>query len=178
MDKYELARQVDIIGNDIFSFCVYLTQNIHDADDLYQDVWMKACSMINKLDESGNLKAFLFEVAANLWKSHRRKYARRKKIAPEEAFPDYDKDDNPIESIKDDVDVAEQVLNIEKVQRIRKAVERLKPKYKIPVLLFYMQEMNVREISEILHLPEGTIKSRLSRARAQLSKELEDYRYE
>lgn len=174
MDKYELARQVDIIGNDIFSFCVYLTQNMHDADDLYQDVWMKACGMMNKIDESGNVKAFLFEVAANLWKSHRRKYARRKRIAPE----DYDEDDNPIEAIKDDFDVAGQILNAEKVQMIHKAVDRLKPKYKIPVLLFYMQEMNVREISEILHLPEGTIKSRLSRARTQLSKELEDYRYE
>ena len=57
---------------------------------------------------------------------------------------------------------------------VRQAVEKLPDKYKIPILLFYMEDLAIADISEILKLPEGTIKSRIHRAKKILKQKLED----
>ncbi len=56
---------------------------------------------------------------------------------------------------------------------VRKAVAALPEKYRLPVLLFYMENLKVAEIAAVLKLPQGTVKSRLFQARKVLQKELE-----
>ena len=51
-------------------------------------------------------------------------------------------------------------------------------KYRIPVLLYYSSDMSVPEIAKILHIPEGTVKSRMNKARQMLKKELEALGYD
>lgn len=57
---------------------------------------------------------------------------------------------------------------------MRQAVHKLKENLRIPVILYYVNEMTVPQIARILGIPEGTVKSRLSTARKRLKKELED----
>ena len=57
-------------------------------------------------------------------------------------------------------------------QSLAEAVNRLKPEFKEVVLLFYYQGFNVTEIADMLQIAEGTVSSRLSRARDKLQKEL------
>lgn len=61
---------------------------------------------------------------------------------------------------------------------VRSAVGKLPDKYRIPVLLFYMEELSISDISSILKLPEGTVKSRIHRAKKILKQKLEDQAYE
>ena len=58
--------------------------------------------------------------------------------------------------------------------RIQNAVRKLPEKLKITALLYYMEERSVEEIADILHIPKGTVKSRLFQARKRLYKELEE----
>lgn len=65
------------------------------------------------------------------------------------------------------------LIRNEMITTVREAVDRLPDKMKIAVLLYYMEERSVEEIAGILHIPRGTVKSRLHKAREKLKRELE-----
>lgn len=69
------------------------------------------------------------------------------------------------------------VLEEEK-KALWKAIGGLSHKYRIPILLYYMEELSIADIARLLSIPQGTVKSRLHNARKQLEQELEDYFYE
>lgn len=62
MQSYELERIIDSYGNSIYSFCNKLTNNKTDADDLYQQTFLKALEICEKIDENKNVKAFLISL--------------------------------------------------------------------------------------------------------------------
>ena len=65
------------------------------------------------------------------------------------------------------------MISKEEKEFIRVAVEALAWKYRLVVYLFYMEDMKITQISKILKIPEGTVKSRLFKAKKVLKKELE-----
>ena len=65
------------------------------------------------------------------------------------------------------------MMKKEMQKEVRNAVDRLPDKMKVTVLLFYMEERSVEQIAGILHIPRGTVKSRLHQARRILKRELE-----
>lgn len=171
MTIQELEQIIDLYGKSIYSFCIQLTGNKLVAEDLYQEIWLVACKDIEKIKSSDNVKGYLLSIAVKLWKNQRRKYAWRNRIAPEEELFE--------DTMQEHIDYKEDTLNLcleqEKTQMVHKAVEGLSEKYKIIVLMFYMEEMSIKDISKAMHIPEGTVKSRLNTARKYLEKELEDY---
>ena len=72
----------------------------------------------------------------------------------------------------------EWLLAREETAAVRKAVERLPERQRVIVLLYYMEELSVTQIAEVVKIPEGTVKSRLYQARKSLQRELEDILYE
>ena len=72
-------------------------------------------------------------------------------------------------------DLLEKVVSKEEYQMLWEAINRLSDHLRIIVLLYYMEELSVAEIAKLLSLPQGTIKSRLFKARKNLEKELEVY---
>ena len=83
MTIQELERLIALYGKDIFSFCVHLTGSGQEAEELYQDAFLKAVERIADIREDGNQKSYILSVALNLWKNRRRKFAWRQRIAPE-----------------------------------------------------------------------------------------------
>ena len=72
-------------------------------------------------------------------------------------------------------DVVERVVKEEEKAHLWKTVDALSDVYRIPLLLYYMENQNVASIAKLLSIPQGTVKSRLYKARKLLEKELEDY---
>ena len=72
-------------------------------------------------------------------------------------------------------DMVERVVKEEEKAHLWKAVDALSDVYRIPLLLYYMENQNVASIAKLLSIPQGTVKSRLYKARKLLEKELEDY---
>ena len=81
MTKTKLENCIWEYGRDIYSFCRSLTLNLQEADDLYQDTFLKAMELIHDIDCEKNPKSYLISIALRLWKNKKRKYAWRNRIA-------------------------------------------------------------------------------------------------
>lgn len=84
----EIETCIDVFGTDIYRFCRKLCADKADAEDLYQQTFLKALETEWRLDWENNPKALFFSLAHNLWKSGRRKQARRNMIAPSSNLDD------------------------------------------------------------------------------------------
>lgn len=173
MSTKEIENLVYEYGDDIYRFCCYLTSNRDMADELYQETFLKAVQLSNKLNRSGNCKSFLMGIATNLWKNYIRKKTRRNVILPEVGY------DEQIDQVKDiGTDVLEAYVESELINEVKLAVNRLPEKQRLVVLLYYAESLSTVEISHILHIPKGTVLSRLAKARENLKKEMEAKGYE
>lgn len=179
MTIFELEQCIAAHGTEIYSFCLHLTGMREWADELYQDTFLTAMERIGQLhnDEGANPKSYLLSVAVRLWKNKRRKAAWRSRIAPEQSM-----DAPGGDALRADAGLREsierEVLEAEERRCVQRAVAALPEKYRVAILLFYMEELSVAEISTVLHIPGGTVKSRLHQARKLLKQYLEVLLYE
>ena len=172
MTIQELEQVIAQSGKDIYSFCLHLTGSKVQADELYQDTFLRATEKMDKLQADGNLKSYLLSVSCKLWKNQKRKFAWRNRIAPADVY-----NEEMGEVLEGKEDILQDYLRLEQCRLVRKAVSTLPDKYRMPILLYYMEEMSVSDVAGILGIPPGTVKSRLSVARKRLESELEGYYY-
>lgn len=168
----ELEQCIDLYGKDIFSFCRHATGNLQDGEELYQDTFLKAVELMEKVDIDQNPKSFLLSIAIRLWKNKRRKYAWRQRIAGMESLEEKEEYQN-IPSSTEDALPERKLLQKEQAQMVHRCIRKLPQKYQIPLYLYYASEFSVNEIAVCLKLPEGTVKSRLHKARKLLKEKLE-----
>lgn len=174
MDRAQLEQCIEDYGKDIYAFCSRMAVNRQEAEELYQDTFLKAVELDSKIDYENNPKSYLASIAMRLWKNRKRKYAWRQRIAAmkqfidEEALKDGDDEtdvqENPVE---------ESWLEKERKIQVREAVAALDEKYRIPVYLYYTMQLSVPEIARLMKIPEGTVKNRLYHARSMLRPKLE-----
>lgn len=132
---------------DLYRVAIAITKNDDDALDCIQETILKAYINIRKLRNDEYFKTWLIKILINQCNALLQK---NKKIEIVSTFQvDDDNDD---------------LQNLE----IKDSVENLEGDLKVLVILYYYQDMSVKDISESLNIPEGTIKSRLSRARNKL----------
>ena len=82
MTMKELERCIEVYGKDIYTFCLWLAKNQEYADDLYQDTFLTAIEVIDRIDSTENMKSYLLSISIRLWKNRKRKWAWRNRIAP------------------------------------------------------------------------------------------------
>lgn len=172
MPSEEMENIVNFYGDDIYRFCFHVTGKREEAEDLYQDTFIKAVQLRHKLNRSGNVKSYLMGIAVNLWKNNLRKNKRRNEIMPEISF------ENLQWAIGEVSDPLDDYMVKELKKTLGRAVNHLPEKQRIVVLLHYTQDYSAKEISEILHIPRGTVLSRLAKARENIKIELEGKGYE
>lgn len=170
MSQEELEQYIYAYGRDLYSFCCSVTRDSREAEDLYQDTFLKLYEIRENLVMENNPKSFLMGIAVNIYRNYKRKRSIRQRIAGVEWSVEEMVTDIPAEGQLTE----EQIIIQEECQLLRGAVKKLPDKYRIPVLLFYMEELSLAEISRILKLPEGTVKSRIHRAKKILKQKLEE----
>lgn len=174
MTTDELKQLITEYGLHLYNFCCNLTGNRMDADDLYQDTFLKAVELRHRLDSSGNPKSYLMGISVRLWQNHRRKYAIRQRILP---ITDYD--ENLTQEILDpSLQPEGEVIRNEMILEVRAGIRQLPEKLQLVLYMYYTAEMSLEEISRALHIPQGTVKSRLYKGRNQLREYLEVCGYE
>ena len=161
------AELVEEYGGAVYKFCRRITCTEFDADDLFQDTFLNVFSQMAKIDAAESKQSFLLSTAAYLWKSQRRKYARHNRLAPEiEISEATDIISSRAASLEDDFMMKDE-------QRIvRSLVDALPSTLKIPIVLYYTNELSIADISLTLKIPAGTVKSRLHKARGIIEKGL------
>lgn len=172
MQAKELEKCMDEFGTDIYRFCLKLCMEKANAEDLYQQTFLKALESDMKLDWEQNPKALFFSLAHNLWKSDQRKKARRAFIAP---VSNLEEENENLLYSEDNVE--NQVFQKELIRETNQIIESLPEKIRIPLTLYYLFELPVEQIAETVKKPPGTIKSRLFKGRSLIKKRLEELGY-
>ena len=167
--QYPSEDLVDMYGDSVYKFCRSLAYSKEDADDLFQETFLKALEQTDKLNAFDNPQSFLFSAASYIWKSRKRKYARRNRLAPAEPID---------ETLESGDNLEDNIVAQEEARIVRGLVDSLPDKFKIPVILHYTSEMSIPDIASALKLPAGTVKSRLFKARKLIEKGLIEIGYE
>ncbi len=173
MNAKELEECIDDFGTDIYRFCLKLCADKADAEDLYQQTFLKALETQWTLDWEKNPKALFFSLAHNLWKSNRRKQARRNTIAPRSNF-----DEEAVMVLHSEESIEESYLQKELLAEVDQIIQTLPEKFKVPLILFYLSGCSIEQIAAIIRKPPGTVKSRLFKGRSLIKKRLGDAGYE
>ena len=148
----------DLYATDILRFSYFYLGDRQKAEDVTQDGFIRLITNHPVL-EPGHEKSWLLKVALNRCRDHWRSSWVRRMVLGHPAFELFPAPDQ-IGSLSDQAALAE-------------AVNRLPPEFKEVVLLFYYQNFSVSEIASLLSIAEGTVSSRLNRARSRLKKDLE-----
>lgn len=173
MNAREIEKCIDDFGTDIYRFCLKLCVDKSDAEDLYQQTFLKALEKDWRLDWEKNSKALFFSLAHNLWKSDRRKQARRNMIAP---CSNLDEETETV--LHSEENIEESYFQKELISEVRQIIQTLPEKFQVPLILFYLSDCSIEQIAAIIKKPPGTVKSRLFKGRNLIKKKLEDAGYE
>jgi RNA polymerase sigma-70 factor, ECF subfamily len=160
-DSAAFGRLVRCYQRAIVRLAYGLTRNASDADDLAQETFVRAYQAIGRFRVGEPLYPWLARIAVNLTFS----LYRRRKRRPETAL------DPLVESGRQFAGDDDPAANAEKRERDRNlsaAFEELSEEHRTVLVLRVVQDMSYDEIARTLRLPQGTVMSRLSRARADL----------
>lgn len=153
-------------GPRLWRLCRHLARSAEDAEELYQQTFLRALEREADLTPEGNPAAWLCATAAGLWKSSLRRTARREAIAP--AAPEENRENVPSGETPEEL-----LLRRERAARVNALLDALPGKYREPLVLHYAGGLSVEEIAKALRLPQGTVKSRMARGRDRLKNEWE-----
>lgn len=170
-----LSEYISLYGKDVFSFCRQLTVSYEEAEDLYQDTFLKAMELSEKIQYENNVKSYLISIAMRLWKNKKRKFAWRDRIAGMDTLDEYT-DKKALHLVENPVE--EEVMKGDLNRRVRLEVAKMEDRYRLPLLLFYSMELSLEEIAKTMGIPKGTVKSRLHKAKDVLRQRLEAYYFE
>ena len=176
MNHDEFEQFVSRYGSDILRFCRMTAGDREIGDELYQDTMLKLTEKMRNLDPDQNTKSYALSVSLFLWKNRRRKYTSRSKLIPIDSLDELSDDGR--EPSDDGASPEERLLNKSEVRTVQKMVLKLPEKYRVPIHLYYSAEMQISEIAKVLHIPEGTVKTRMRKAKKMLKEELEALGYD
>jgi RNA polymerase sigma-70 factor, ECF subfamily len=159
LDRDTFRRLMETYGQDVWHYIYFLTRQKDAADDLAQEVFLKAYTHIRGFRGESSVKTWLLTIARNLVTNYKRSaYFRRVLLV------DY-------LQRKDTGASAEQlVMERFEASKLWSIVLQLPARYREVLLLEAHYGLSMKEMAGILGIQEGTVKSRLSRARAKVEK--------
>jgi len=146
----------------LFSVAYWWTGSGTDAEELTQEAFFQAYRSRSSLKEIEAVKGWLVGILRHCYAQMHRKIHARREISLDEVMEEFGETTDHRSDGADPHDVL----------ALRQALERLDERHRLPLVLFYFQELSYREIAEALTLPLGTVMSRLSRARQLLHENL------
>ena len=141
------------------------TKSSHDADDIFQEVFLKLAMHEKPFESEEHRKAWLIRVTVNCCNSHFVAPWRKNVTSMEDAM---------LEQIPDE---QEGIPGMDEGPDVYAQVMRLPEQMREVILLFYYEDMSIRQIAETVGTSEVNVKKRLSRARQKLKLELEQEAY-
>src|SRR5215218_3827984 len=145
----------------------------HDAaEDLAQDIFLKIFKSLNTFDRRANFQTWLISVSRNLCIDHYRSVRKERETI------DRDIDPNELSPASHEISPMAHLEQRDRVVLLRQALAELPETLKTAVLMRDIRELTYQEIADHLHLPEGTVKSRINRGRTELARQIQLLRVE
>jgi RNA polymerase sigma-70 factor, ECF subfamily len=169
-DQSAFAELVELYKDKVFQICYRMLGNRHEAEDISQEAFIRAYVNIETFNQKRKFSTWLFRIATNLCIDRIRKkkpdYYLDAEVAGTEGLTMYSQVAADVQMPEDEVE------NMELQETIQKEISKLPEKYRSVIVLKYIEELPLQEISEILDMPLGTVKTRVHRGREALRKQL------
>ncbi|WP_085993610.1 RNA polymerase sigma factor SigW [Oceanobacillus senegalensis] len=169
-DQAAYSEIVELFQDRIFHHCYRMLMNRHEAEDIAQEAFIRAYVNINSFDVNRKFSTWLYRIATNLCIDRIRKrkpdYYLDAEIKGTDGLNMYSQlsSKEPLPN--------EKVESIELQHYIHHEISNLPPKYRSIIILRYLEEFSLQEISDIMDIPLGTVKTRIHRGREALRKRL------
>jgi RNA polymerase sigma-70 factor (ECF subfamily) len=160
----------------IYNICYRFAGSGDDAQDLTQEVFIKMFRTLNTYDvERGAFMTWVTTITRNLLVDHFRKSKQDRLTESLDTAPSEHEDAMPLsEKIEDKAPAADlSVQGRETRELVHTALQKLSPELREAVILRDLQDMDYKDIATVLKVPEGTVKSRINRGRAELARLLQ-----
>ena len=157
-------RYKDKLINFIFNYL----GDLESSEDVVQDTMIRLYQKKHYYKEIAKFSTWLYTISKNLANTELRKRKQRKTTL----LSQFSKDDKTYELPDNDPEPGQEIQTEVVNKIIRNAVDQLSEKFKIVIVLRDIQGLSYEDISEIINVPIGTVKSRINRARLQLQVEL------
>ncbi len=170
-DEQAYRELVELYQRQVFSLARRMVGSAEDAEDLTQETFVRMFKALDRYDATRPFPAWLFTIATRLCIDHlRRRRVRPVSMARHDPASD---EDYTLEIEDRGLRPDEHAEHAEEEGRVRDLIDTLPHHYRVVVLLRHQQDLSYEEIAEALHLPLGTVKARIHRARALLKRHLE-----
>jgi RNA polymerase sigma-70 factor, ECF subfamily len=158
----------------LYTMAVRLARNPDDANDLLQETVLRAYRFFHQFEAGTNCRAWMLTILFNNFRNGYRKSAREQPAASAEAF------ERRLESESLRVEPAgsnpENILSGRAMEsEVESALDKLPEEFREAIVLVDVEELSYQEVSGVLNIPIGTVKSRVSRGRAILREALARY---
>jgi len=167
-DESAFVELVERYKDRLVNFVYRFLNDMTDAEDLVQETFLKVYKNKHAYREIAKFSTWIYTIAGNLARSELRKRKRRKTYT----MSDLSFDNNEFTAVDTDKDTEGIVFNSYAGEEIMKAIRNLPEPFKTITILRDIQELSYEDISTILDIPMGTVKSRVNRARLKLQETL------
>lgn len=178
IDNHTLSQIMDEYGNDVWNYAYFLTRSAEQADELSQEVFIRAYLGISQFRGQCSLKTWLLTITRNTTFTYRKsKFFRSSQwggMLPMEAGEAERQGRTSIPEMQAHPSAETEAIRREHVHEIWDVVMSLPDKFRELLLLHLKYELTLAEIAEMLDISIGTAKSRLSRAKAKVRKRWEE----
>lgn len=147
----------------VFNLMFNMTHNRKFAEELTQDVFVRAYENLNSFDFNHKFFSWLYRIAVNLAISQNN---RKMRYDNNDYFPEL-----PVPSVE------EKLIENERLLILHNTIAKLNDKYRLVIILRYFEQLTYAEISEVLYITEKKVKSRLFEARKMLKRILDKSNY-
>ena len=184
----EKQKQVDnsiLVGNEfqalafehvdsLYNTAVRMTKNALDAEDLLQDVYLRAFRFFHRFERGTNFKAWIFKILTNTYiNQYRKKINKPYHVDLEKIKYNYDIKEATAQTSAQESERLDYETLFD--DEIKNALQQIPDEFRVVVLLADVESFSYKEVAKIIGCPIGTVMSRLSRGRKQLQNYLREY---
>jgi RNA polymerase sigma-70 factor (ECF subfamily) len=167
-DQQAFAELVERYKNSVFAICLRMVGNAQEAEDLSQEAFIRAFNHIDQYDHERKFSTWLFRIATNLSIDFLRR--RKSNISLDAVVPGTEGLSLNAMLPDQTAQPEELVVRKETEEMVQNEIKKLPEKYRSAVVLKYIEDLSLKEISEIMDIPVGTVKTRIHRGREMLRK--------
>ncbi len=170
-DQNAFGEIVEMYKDKVFQISYRMLGNRHEAEDIAQEAFIRAYVNIQSYKKEFKFSTWLYRITTNLCIDRIRKkkpdYYLDAEVAGTEGLTMYSQIPSKLRLPEEDVE------SLELHDTIQNEIMKLPEKYRSVIVLKYIEELSLKEISEILDMPLGTVKTRIHRGREALRKRLQ-----
>jgi len=172
-DSAAFGQLVERYQDAIYNGISRMVARREDVEDLAQEVFLKAYRGIARFDGRSALYTWLYSIAINTVISHRRKVGARANVGP---MPGHDdEDEGGTFELADEADPPDAIAEQRELRAmVERAIDRIDPEYRVALVLRDVEGFDYETIADLLGVPQGTVKSRIHRARSALREQFKD----